>query len=57
MTKAKKTKRNIPGHYIPQNLSRSNKKKQKAMILKSRMDYKKGKYNTRKKITCNTNRV
>ena len=40
----------IPKHYIPQNLSNNNTKKQKKELLKSRKLYKKGIYYNRPKI-------
>ena len=38
----------IPLKYAPKKLTRKDKKKQKSMLKKSRKDYKKGKYFTRK---------
>ena len=40
----------IPLKYIPKKLSNKDKKKQKKQILKSRNQYKKGIYETRKKV-------
>ena len=40
----------IPLKYIPKKLSKKDKKKQKKQILKSRKQYKKGFYTTRKKV-------
>ena len=40
----------VPIRYIPKRLSRKDKKKQSRMLKKSRRDYKKGKYYTRKKV-------
>ena len=40
----------VPIRYLPKRLSRKDKKKQSRMLKKSRRDYKKGKYYTRKKI-------
>ena len=43
-------KRNIPLKYVPKRLTKKDKKKQLKQIKKSRSDYKKGKYFTRKKV-------
>ena len=40
----------VPIRYLPKRLSRKDKKKQSRMLKKSRRDYKKGKYYTRKKV-------
>ena len=40
----------VPKRYIPKQLTRKDKKKQRSMIKKSRKMYKKGKYYTRKKV-------
>jgi len=40
----------IPIRYLPKNLSKKDKKKQVQMLLKSRKQYKKNKYFTRKKV-------
>ena len=40
----------IPNNYVPKQLTRKDKKKQKRQILKSRRQYKKKKYFTRKKV-------
>ena len=41
----------IPNNYVPKQLTRKDKKKQKRQILKSRRQYKKKKYFTRKKVS------
>jgi len=41
----------IPTRYLPKSLSIRDKKKQLAMLLKSRKLYKKGKYYTRKQVS------
>jgi len=43
-------KRNIPLKYVPKRLTKKDKKKQLKQIKKSRGEYKKGKYFTRKKV-------
>ena len=43
-------KRNIPLKYVPKRLTKKDKKKQLKQIKKSRGDYKKGKYFTRKNV-------
>jgi hypothetical protein len=40
----------FPSRYVPLKLSRSDKKKQKAMLKKSKRQYTKGKYFTRRKV-------
>jgi hypothetical protein len=40
----------IPSHYIPSSLSEEDQKKQLEYIVKSRQQYKKGKYFTRPKV-------
>ena len=40
----------VPIRYVPKILTRKDKKKQSRMLKKSRRDYKKGKYYTRKKV-------
>lgn len=40
----------IPVRYVPKRLSKKDRKKQSRMLKKSRKDYKKGKYYTRKKV-------
>ena len=40
----------VPQRYVPKNLTKRDKKKQKRELKKSRRGYKKGKYYTRKKI-------
>lgn len=45
-----KKKINVPQRYIPKQLSKEDKKKQKIELKKSRKLYKKGKYYTRKKL-------
>ena len=40
----------VPRRYVPKNLTRRDKSKQAKELRKSRRDYKKGKYHTRKKI-------
>ena len=42
---------NVPQKYVPKNLSKKDKKKQRAQLLKSRKNYNKGKYYTRKKVS------
>ena len=49
--KSKKTKRKVPLRYLPKRLSKKDKLKQRREINKSRKDYKKGKYYTRKKVS------
>ena len=39
----------IPQRYVPKFLTRKDKRKQKKQLLKSRQNYKRGKYYTRKK--------
>ena len=41
---------NVPLKYLPKRLTKKDKKKQLKQIKKSRSDYKKGKYFTRKKV-------
>ena len=41
----------FPVRYLPNSLNRSDRKKQKTMLLKSRNMYKKGKYYTRKHVS------
>ena len=41
---------NVPQRYVPRNLTKKDKKQQKKQLLKSRKNYKKGKYYTRKKV-------
>ena len=41
----------IPQRYVPKFLTRKDKRKQKKQLLKSRQNYKRGKYYTRKKIS------
>ena len=41
---------NVPQRYVPRNLTKKDKKKQKKQLLKSRKNYKKGNYYTRKKV-------
>ena len=48
---------NVPQRYVPKNLTKKDKKKQKRQILKSRKNYKKGKYHTRKKIASFKSKV
>jgi hypothetical protein len=50
MTNKSSKKRKIPTHYVPNNLSSSNRNRQKKMIIHSREEYLKGIYKTRKKI-------
>jgi len=40
----------FPSRYVPLKLSQSDKKKQKAMLKRSKRQYKKGKYFTRRKV-------
>jgi CRISPR/Cas system CSM-associated protein Csm4 (group 5 of RAMP superfamily) len=42
---------NIPVRYLPKRLTRSDKRKQLRMLMKSRKLYKKNKYYTRKKLS------
>jgi hypothetical protein len=46
-TKSRKT---VPRRYVPTKLSKRDKRAQREMLKKSRRDYKKGKYFTRKKV-------
>jgi hypothetical protein len=39
-----------PKHYVPQHLSKKDKKQQRSEIAKSRALYKRGKYHTRRKV-------
>ena len=48
---------NVPQRYVPKNLTKKDKKKQKKQILKSRKNYKKGKYYTRKKVSSFKSKV
>ena len=48
---------NVPQRYVPRNLTKKDKKKQKKQLLKSRKNYKKGKYHTRKKIASFKSKV
>ena len=41
---------NFPKRYVPSGLTKKDKSKQKNEIIKSRKNYKKGKYYTRKKV-------
>ena len=41
---------NIPQRYIPRNLTKKDKEKQRKQLLKSRKQYKKKRYFTRKKV-------
>ena len=41
---------NVPQRYVPRNLTKKDKKRKKKQLLKSRKNYKKGKYHTRKKV-------
>lgn len=41
---------NVPQRYVPKNLTKKDKKRQKMQLRKSRRNYKKGKYHTRKKV-------
>jgi hypothetical protein len=41
---------NVPKRYIPTTLTKRDKSKQRSMLKKSRKQYKKGKYFTRKKV-------
>jgi hypothetical protein len=41
----------IPIRYLPTNLTKKDKKRQASMLLKSRKQYKKGKYVTRKQLS------
>ncbi len=50
MSKNNSKKNTVPKRYIPSSLSRRDKSKQREMLKKSRKQYKKGKYFTRKKI-------
>ena len=48
MTKKKSVK--FPMRYLPKELSRKDKRKQLTMLLKSKKQYKLGKYYTRNKV-------
>ena len=48
---------NVPQRYVPRNLTKKDKKRQKKQLLKSRKNYKKGKYYTRKKISSFKSKV
>ena len=48
---------NVPQRYVPKNLTKKDKNKQKKQILKSRKNYKKGKYYTRKKVSSFKSKV
>jgi len=47
----------VPEKYIPQSLTKKDKLKQKTQLKKSRSDYKRNKYHTRKKVTSFTSKV
>ena len=47
----------VPVRYIPNKLSRSDKKRQRKELKKSRKAYKKGKYYTRKKVASFKNKI
>jgi hypothetical protein len=47
---------NIPTRYVPKELSRRDAKKQRDMILQSRRQYKKQKFQTRKRLASFQNR-
>ena len=49
--KKREKKTRIPIRYLPTNLTKKDKKRQLSMLLKSRNQYKKGKYVTRDKIS------
>ena len=51
MAKNKTRKVSVPKRYIPSYLSNRDKDKQREMLKKSRKQYKKGKYFTRKKVS------
>ena len=40
----------VPKHYVPERLTKKDKKKQKKELQKSRKLYKQGKYYTRRKV-------
>lgn len=46
-----KSKIKIPIRYLPNKLTKKDKKKQSQMLIKSRKQYKKGKYYTREKLS------
>ncbi|MDC1321023.1 hypothetical protein N8261_03590 [Flavobacteriaceae bacterium] len=48
--KTKKARKTVPRRYVPTKLSKRDKRVQREMLKKSRRDYKKGKYFTRKKV-------
>jgi len=48
---------NVPQRYIPKNLTKKDKNKQRKQLLKSRKNYIKGKYYTRKKISSYKSKV
>lgn len=48
---------NVPQRYVPRNLTKKDKKKQKRQLLKSRKNYKKGNYYTRKKVSSFKSKV
>ena len=50
MNKTRRLKKSVPKRYIPSYLSKRDKHKQREMLKKSRKQYKKGKYFTRKKV-------
>ncbi len=49
-----KSKSKIPIRYLPNKLTKKDKKKQAQMLNKSRKQYKKGKYYTREKLSSFT---
>ena len=51
MTKSKNTKKVITLRYVPKRLTKKDKQKQYAMVVKSRKMYKKHKYYTRKPVS------
>jgi len=53
----KKQKQSFPLRYIPTNLSKKDKLRQKSQIIYSKKQYKKGKYVTRKKLKSFKNKT
>ena len=47
---------NVPIRYVPKHLTEMDKRKQIQELKKSRSDYKKGKYHTRKKVSSFTSK-
>ena len=51
MNKTRRLKKSVPKRYIPFYLSKRDKEKQREMLKKSRKQYKKGEYFTRKRVS------